>query len=77
LAPPPLPSLIRNGSDRRRDLSDKVFLAPIAASALGVVMLLAMLTYVRRHEMSAVALNLALLVMAAIVAWARFGALAA
>ena len=48
-------------------------LAPIAASALGVVMLLAMLTYVRRHEMSAVALNLALLVMAAIVAWARFG----
>jgi uncharacterized membrane protein YphA (DoxX/SURF4 family) len=32
-------------------------LAPIAASALGVVMLLAMLTHVRRHEMSAVALN--------------------
>ncbi|THV34670.1 DoxX family protein [Glycomyces buryatensis] len=48
-------------------------LVPLAASGLVVLMGSAALTHARRNEGRAIATNLVLLVLAAIVAWGRFG----
>jgi uncharacterized membrane protein len=48
-------------------------LTPIAATGLAVIMVLAAATHIRRKEPSGVAFNAALLVLAALVAWGRFG----
>jgi uncharacterized membrane protein len=48
-------------------------LTPIAATGLAVIMVLAAATHVRRKEPSGVAFNAVLLVLAALVAWGRFG----
>ncbi|MET7290393.1 DoxX family protein [Streptomyces sp. NPDC005573] len=46
---------------------------PLAGTGLAVVMLLAAVTHTRRKEPSAIAFNAVLLVLAALVAWGRFG----
>ncbi|MGP3921087.1 DoxX family protein [Nonomuraea sp. 10N515B] len=48
-------------------------LTPLAATGLAVVMVLAALTHVRRKEPAAIAFNAVLFVLAAFVAWGRFG----
>ncbi|MFE9888500.1 DoxX family protein [Streptomyces scopuliridis] len=48
-------------------------LTPLAATGLVVTMVLATLTHARRKESSAIAFNGVLLVLAALVAWGRFG----
>ncbi|MEG9225477.1 DoxX family protein [Aeromicrobium sp. Sec7.5] len=48
-------------------------LVPIAATGLAVVMVLAMDAHRRRHEPSAIAFNAVLLLIAAVIAWGRFG----
>jgi uncharacterized membrane protein YphA (DoxX/SURF4 family) len=48
-------------------------LTPVAASALVVTMVGAMVTHGRRREFTNVAVNVLLAVMAAVVAWGRFG----
>ena len=48
-------------------------LTPLAASGLAVLMLLAANTHRRRGEPTAIAFNAALLVVAVVVAWGRFG----
>ena len=50
-----------------------VFLAPLAALGLVGTMIGAALTHIRRGEYLSIAVNGVLLVMAAIVAWGRFG----
>jgi uncharacterized membrane protein YphA (DoxX/SURF4 family) len=49
------------------------FLTPLAATGLVVVMLLAAISHARRREPSAIAFNAVLLILAAIIAWGRFG----
>jgi len=49
-------------------------LVPIAATGLGVVMVLAAITHARRKEPTMIAVNLVLLALAVVVAWGRFGA---
>jgi uncharacterized membrane protein YphA (DoxX/SURF4 family) len=49
-------------------------LTPLAATGLALIMLLAAITHARRKEPSAIAFNAVLLVLAAFVAWGRFGA---
>jgi uncharacterized membrane protein len=48
-------------------------LTPLAATGLAIVMILAALTHARRKEPSAIAFNAVLLVVAAVIAWGRFG----
>jgi hypothetical protein len=48
-------------------------LTPVAASALILTMIGAMVTHARRREFPNVAANVLLAVMAAVVAWGRFG----
>ncbi|WP_329333478.1 DoxX family protein [Streptomyces sp. NBC_01352] len=48
-------------------------LTPLAASGLVVVMVLAAITHGRRKEPGAIAFNAVLLILAALVAWGRFG----
>jgi uncharacterized membrane protein YphA (DoxX/SURF4 family) len=48
-------------------------LTPIAATALAVVMALAINTHRRRHEASGMVIAAVLLVLTVIVAWGRFG----
>ena len=48
-------------------------LAPVAASGLAVLMVLAMATHLRRREPSAIAINAVAFVIAVVVAWGRFG----
>lgn len=48
-------------------------LVPLAAVGLIVVMLGAAVVHTRRHELSNVAINVVLLILAAVVAWGRFG----
>jgi uncharacterized membrane protein YphA (DoxX/SURF4 family) len=48
-------------------------LTPVAATGLALVMALAALTHRRRGEPGAIAFNAVLLVLAAVVAWGRFG----
>ncbi|WP_339134242.1 DoxX family protein [Streptomyces sp. f51] len=50
-----------------------VVLTPLAALGLVLVMAGATVIHVRRREMSLVPVNLVLLVLAAVVAWGRFG----
>lgn len=49
------------------------WLTPLAALGLVVVMLLAIPVHVRRHELPNVAVNVVLALVAAFVAWQRFG----
>ncbi|MFI5844605.1 DoxX family protein [Catenuloplanes sp. NPDC051500] len=48
-------------------------LVPLAAVGLALVMAGAMVVHVRRGEFSALVPNIVLLILAAIVAWGRFG----
>lgn len=48
-------------------------LTPLAATGLGIVMVLAFGLHARRREPQAFPINLALLAVAAVVAWGRFG----
>ncbi|GAA2157973.1 DoxX-like protein [Humibacillus xanthopallidus] len=48
-------------------------LTPLAATGLVIVMVLAAAVHVRRKEYSGVVVNAVLLVLAALVAWGRFG----
>lgn len=48
-------------------------LTPLAAAGLVVLMVLAAATHVRRKEPTNIAVNAVLLVLAAFVAWGRFG----
>ncbi|MFB4271501.1 DoxX family protein [Nonomuraea sp. GTA35] len=48
-------------------------LTPLAATGLAVVMVLAALTHARRKEPAAIAFNAVLFLLAAFVAWGRFG----
>ncbi|WP_405680964.1 DoxX family protein [Streptomyces sp. NBC_00868] len=48
-------------------------LTPLAATGLAVVMVLAAIVHARRKEPSAIGFNTALLILAVLVAWGRFG----
>ncbi|MEU1275996.1 DoxX family protein [Streptomyces sp. NPDC005799] len=48
-------------------------LTPLTATGLVVVMVLAAMTHARRKEPGAIAFNAVLLILAALVAWGRFG----
>ncbi|MBC6460601.1 DoxX family protein [Actinomadura sp. HBU206391] len=48
-------------------------LVPLAAVGLMLLMVGASITHLRRHEAQAIVVNLALLALAAFVAWGRFG----
>jgi uncharacterized membrane protein YphA (DoxX/SURF4 family) len=48
-------------------------LVPVAALGLALVMAGAAITHVRRHEPQMVVVNLVLLALATVVAWANFG----
>lgn len=48
-------------------------LTPLAAAGLVVIMIGAMLTHARRREPGAIAFNAVLLIVAAVIAWGRFG----
>lgn len=48
-------------------------LTPLAATGLVIVMVGAAITHARRKEPQMIAVNLVLLLLAAVVAWARFG----
>ena len=48
-------------------------LVPLAAVGIGLIMIGAVVTHVRRHESQPIVINVVLLVLAAIVAWGRFG----
>ena len=48
-------------------------LTPLAATGLVVTMILAGIVHVRRDEQSKLPINIVLLILAAIVAWGRFG----
>jgi uncharacterized membrane protein YphA (DoxX/SURF4 family) len=48
-------------------------LVPLAATGLVALMVGAALTHRRRREYAIIAVNLVLLIMAAVVAWGRFG----
>ena len=50
-------------------------LVPLAAVGLILVMIGAAVVHTRRHELSNVAINVVLLLLAAFVAWGRFGPL--
>ena len=48
-------------------------LVPLAATGLAALMLGAAITHARRRETPMIAVNLALLLLAVVVAWGRFG----
>jgi uncharacterized membrane protein YphA (DoxX/SURF4 family) len=48
-------------------------LVPFAAVGLVLLMVGAIITHLRRHEAQAIVVNLALLALAVLVAWGRFG----
>jgi hypothetical protein len=48
-------------------------LVPLAATGLALLMVGAAITHARRREPQAIVVNLVLLVLAAVVAWGRFG----
>ncbi len=48
-------------------------LVPLAATGLALLMVGAAITHVRRGESQMIVVNLVLLVLAAVVAWGRFG----
>lgn len=51
-------------------------LVPLAATGLGLVMVGAAVTHARRGETQMIAVNVVLLLLAAFVAWGRFGSYA-
>lgn len=48
-------------------------LVPLAATGLAAIMVGAMITHARRREPPAIAVNVVLFALAAVVAWGRFG----
>lgn len=48
-------------------------LVPLAAVGIGLIMIGAVVTHIRRHESQPIVINVVLLALAAIVAWGRFG----
>jgi hypothetical protein len=48
-------------------------LTPLAATGIGTIMIGAMVTHTRLREYSGIVVNLALLAIAAVIAWGRFG----
>jgi len=48
-------------------------LTPLAATGLVIIMIGAITTHARRKEPQAIALNAVLLIVAAVIAWGRFG----
>lgn len=48
-------------------------LTPLAATGLGLVMIGAIVTHLRRREYQVIVVNAMLLVLAAVLAWGRFG----
>jgi uncharacterized membrane protein YphA (DoxX/SURF4 family) len=48
-------------------------LVPLAATGLVVIMVGAIVTHARRKESQAIGINVVLLILAAVVAWGRFG----
>jgi uncharacterized membrane protein YphA (DoxX/SURF4 family) len=48
-------------------------LVPLAAVGLVLLMVGAIITHLRRHEAQAIVVNLAVLALAGLVAWSRFG----
>ena len=48
-------------------------LVPLAAVGVVLLMVGAIITHLRRHEMPSVGVNLVVLTLAALVAWGRFG----
>lgn len=48
-------------------------LTPLAATGIAVIMVLAIGVHARRKEPSGIVANVVLLVLAAVVAWGRFG----
>jgi len=48
-------------------------LVPLAAVGVALLMVGAVITHLRRHEAQALVVNVALLVLAVVVAWGRFG----
>jgi uncharacterized membrane protein YphA (DoxX/SURF4 family) len=48
-------------------------LTPLAAVGLVLIMIGAIITHARRKEQSAIAFNAVLLIVAAVIAWGRFG----
>ncbi|HET9516556.1 MAG TPA: DoxX family protein [Actinoplanes sp.] len=48
-------------------------LVPLAATGLAVTMIGAAITHFRRGELQSIAVNVVLFVLAAVVAWGRFG----
>lgn len=50
-----------------------VILTPLAAVGLGLIMVLAAIYHIRKGEYSSIAINAVILILAAVVAWGRFG----
>ncbi|MFC4585440.1 DoxX family protein [Sphaerisporangium corydalis] len=48
-------------------------LTPLAATGLAIVMVGAIVVHARRHETQGVIINVVLLLLSALIAWARFG----
>jgi uncharacterized membrane protein len=48
-------------------------LTPLAATGIGIIMILAAVVHARRKETSGIVVNVVILVLAALVAWGRFG----
>ncbi|GAA3446931.1 DoxX family protein [Planomonospora venezuelensis] len=48
-------------------------LTPLAAAGLVIIMVGAMITHARRNEPRAIVFNAVLLIVAAVIAWGRFG----
>jgi uncharacterized membrane protein YphA (DoxX/SURF4 family) len=48
-------------------------LTPLAATGLAIVMVLAAITHVRRNEARMIPVNAVLFLVAAVIAWGRFG----
>lgn len=50
-----------------------VILTPLAAVGLGLTMVLAAIYHIRKGEYSSIAVNAVILILAAVIAWGRFG----
>jgi uncharacterized membrane protein YphA (DoxX/SURF4 family) len=50
-----------------------VILTPLAAVGLGLIMVFAAIYHLRKGEYSSIGINAVILILAAIVAWGRFG----
>lgn len=50
-----------------------VILTPLAAVGLGLIMVLAAVYHIRKGEYSSIVVNAVILIIAAVIAWGRFG----